>query len=110
MPATTSGAGNATSSTTATRARSSARCKGRWRAETDSGFQQNLAPDLHREIHRQAADADGRPGVPPDVWPEDVDDEIAEAVNDDMVLIEVQTGSYLGEDDIIRYEDVYARK
>ncbi|WGH80198.1 mannose-1-phosphate guanylyltransferase/mannose-6-phosphate isomerase [Jannaschia ovalis] len=28
----------------------------------------------------------------------------------DMVLIEVQTGSYLGEDDITRYEDVYARK
>jgi mannose-1-phosphate guanylyltransferase / mannose-6-phosphate isomerase len=27
-----------------------------------------------------------------------------------MVLIEVQTGSYLGEDDIVRYEDVYARK
>ena len=27
----------------------------------------------------------------------------------DMVLIEVQTGSYLGEDDIIRYEDKYAR-
>lgn len=26
-----------------------------------------------------------------------------------MVMIEVQTGSYLGEDDIIRYEDVYAR-
>lgn len=26
-----------------------------------------------------------------------------------MVLIEVQTGSYLGEDDIIRYEDKYAR-
>lgn len=26
-----------------------------------------------------------------------------------MMLIEVQTGSYLGEDDIIRYEDVYAR-
>ncbi len=26
-----------------------------------------------------------------------------------MVLIEVQTGPYLGEDDIIRYEDVYAR-
>ncbi len=26
-----------------------------------------------------------------------------------MVLIEVQTGSYLGEDDIIRYEDAYAR-
>ncbi|WP_421694067.1 mannose-1-phosphate guanylyltransferase/mannose-6-phosphate isomerase [Aestuariivirga sp.] len=28
---------------------------------------------------------------------------------DPMVLIEVQTGSYLGEDDITRYEDVYAR-
>jgi len=27
----------------------------------------------------------------------------------DMVLIEVQTGTYLGEDDIVRYEDVYAR-
>ncbi len=26
-----------------------------------------------------------------------------------MVLIEVQTGSYLGEDDIIRYDDIYAR-
>ncbi len=26
-----------------------------------------------------------------------------------MVLIEVQTGAYLGEDDIIRYEDAYAR-
>ena len=26
-----------------------------------------------------------------------------------MVLIEVQTGSYLGEDDIVRYEDVFAR-
>lgn len=27
-----------------------------------------------------------------------------------MVLIEVQTGTYFGEDDIIRYEDVYARQ
>lgn len=27
-----------------------------------------------------------------------------------MVLIEVQTGVYLGEDDIIRYEDVYSRQ
>lgn len=26
-----------------------------------------------------------------------------------MVLIEVQTGSYLAEDDIVRYEDIYAR-
>lgn len=26
-----------------------------------------------------------------------------------MVLIEVQTGTYLGEDDIIRYEDIYSR-
>ena len=28
----------------------------------------------------------------------------------DMVLIEVQTGTYFGEDDIVRYEDVYARE
>lgn len=27
-----------------------------------------------------------------------------------MTLIEIQTGSYLGEDDIVRYEDIYARK
>ncbi|MDP4759901.1 MAG: cupin domain-containing protein, partial [Schleiferiaceae bacterium] len=27
-----------------------------------------------------------------------------------MVLIEVQTGAYLEEDDIIRYEDIYSRK
>jgi mannose-1-phosphate guanylyltransferase / mannose-6-phosphate isomerase len=27
----------------------------------------------------------------------------------DLHLIEVQSGSYLGEDDITRYEDVYAR-
>ena len=27
----------------------------------------------------------------------------------DLRLIEVQTGAYLGEDDIIRYEDVYDR-
>lgn len=27
-----------------------------------------------------------------------------------MVLIEVQTGSYFGEDDIIRYDDIYARQ
>jgi mannose-6-phosphate isomerase-like protein (cupin superfamily) len=26
-----------------------------------------------------------------------------------VVLIEVQTGAYLGEDDIIRYDDIYAR-
>lgn len=26
-----------------------------------------------------------------------------------MVLIEVQTGTYLGEDDIVRYDDIYAR-
>ena len=28
---------------------------------------------------------------------------------EDLEIIEVQTGSYLGEDDIIRYDDVYAR-
>ena len=27
-----------------------------------------------------------------------------------LILIEVQTGVYLGEDDIIRYEDIYSRK
>jgi mannose-6-phosphate isomerase-like protein (cupin superfamily) len=27
-----------------------------------------------------------------------------------MVLIEVQIGTYLGEDDIVRYEDRYARQ
>ena len=27
----------------------------------------------------------------------------------DLVMIEVQSGSYLGEDDIVRFEDVYGR-
>jgi mannose-6-phosphate isomerase-like protein (cupin superfamily) len=27
-----------------------------------------------------------------------------------ILLVEVQIGSYLGEDDIIRYEDIYSRK
>jgi mannose-1-phosphate guanylyltransferase/mannose-6-phosphate isomerase len=27
-----------------------------------------------------------------------------------LIIIEVQIGSYLGEDDIIRYEDIYSRK
>ena len=27
-----------------------------------------------------------------------------------LTLIEVQSGSYLGEDDIIRYDDIYGRK
>jgi len=27
-----------------------------------------------------------------------------------LEIIEVQTGSYLGEDDIVRYEDKYGRK
>ena len=26
-----------------------------------------------------------------------------------LILIEVQSGSYLGEDDIIRFEDIYGR-
>ena len=29
--------------------------------------------------------------------------------NDDLILIEIQTGTYLGEDDIQRFEDVYNR-
>ncbi|MDR0571693.1 MAG: mannose-1-phosphate guanylyltransferase/mannose-6-phosphate isomerase, partial [Rickettsiales bacterium] len=28
----------------------------------------------------------------------------------DVVFIEVQNGDYLGEDDIVRYEDTYGRK
>jgi mannose-6-phosphate isomerase-like protein (cupin superfamily) len=31
------------------------------------------------------------------------------AGTEEVHLIEVQTGDYLGEDDIIRYDDVYAR-
>ena len=30
--------------------------------------------------------------------------------NENVVFIEVQNGDYLGEDDIIRYEDIYGRK
>lgn len=34
---------------------------------------------------------------------------IANQYSDDVIIVEVQTGSYLGEDDIIRYEDDYNR-
>jgi len=34
---------------------------------------------------------------------------LANLGDEDLVIIEVQTGSYLGEDDIVRYEDVYGR-
>ena len=31
------------------------------------------------------------------------------AGSEELILIEVQCGSYLGEDDIVRYEDIYGR-
>ena len=34
---------------------------------------------------------------------------LANETDDPLIVIEVQTGSYLGEDDIIRYEDIYNR-
>ena len=34
---------------------------------------------------------------------------LANMGTEDLVIIEVQTGSYLGEDDIVRFEDVYGR-
>jgi mannose-6-phosphate isomerase-like protein (cupin superfamily) len=33
----------------------------------------------------------------------------AEGADDDLVFIEIQTGEYLGEDDIVRYEDDFGR-
>lgn len=34
---------------------------------------------------------------------------LANQTDDELVIIEVQTGSYVGEDDIVRFEDVYGR-
>ncbi len=34
---------------------------------------------------------------------------IENPATDDLVFVEVQTGTYLGEDDIVRYEDDYRR-
>lgn len=34
---------------------------------------------------------------------------LSNAAAEDLVIIEVQTGSYLGEDDIVRFEDTYGR-
>jgi mannose-1-phosphate guanylyltransferase len=34
---------------------------------------------------------------------------LANQTNEELVIIEVQTGSYVGEDDIVRFEDVYGR-
>jgi mannose-6-phosphate isomerase-like protein (cupin superfamily) len=30
--------------------------------------------------------------------------------NDPLEIIEIQTGTYFGEDDIVRFEDMYGRK
>ncbi len=35
---------------------------------------------------------------------------LANETDQDVELIEVQTGSYLGEDDIVRFEDIYGRE
>ena len=37
-------------------------------------------------------------------------DRIENKSKKDLVMIEVQSGEYLGEDDIIRFDDVYGRK
>ena len=34
---------------------------------------------------------------------------LANMTNDDLEIIEVQLGDYLGEDDIERFEDIYGR-
>ena len=34
---------------------------------------------------------------------------LSNAGEEELIIIEVQSGSYLGEDDIIRYEDKYGR-
>ena len=34
---------------------------------------------------------------------------LTNAAHDDLIIIEIQTGVYLGEDDIIRYSDLYSR-
>jgi mannose-6-phosphate isomerase-like protein (cupin superfamily) len=41
--------------------------------------------------------------------PLEVNHRLANEGEDPLVLIEVQCGAYLGEDDIVRYEDVYGR-
>jgi len=34
---------------------------------------------------------------------------VSNLTNDDLIIIEVQSGDYVGEDDIVRYEDTYGR-
>ncbi|MEI8360602.1 MAG: phosphomannose isomerase type II C-terminal cupin domain [bacterium] len=36
--------------------------------------------------------------------------QLANDADSELIIIEVQTGTYLGEDDIVRYEDIYGRK
>ena len=35
---------------------------------------------------------------------------LSNAGEEELIIIEVQSGSYLGEDDIIRFQDIYGRK
>ena len=46
--------------------------------------------DLHREVHGQAADADCGTRMAADIGPEDIQDQVAETVNYNVMLIEVR--------------------
>ena len=41
--------------------------------------------------------------------PQGIKHRLSNAGEEELIIIEVQSGSYLGEDDIIRYEDKYGR-
>jgi hypothetical protein len=49
----------------------------------------DFASDLDRNVERQLGHANGTPGVSPDGWTEDLDDEIGEAVYDAWLPVEV---------------------
>ena len=62
----------------------------------------------HRAGHLRRQDFPGL-GEPVDLHPAGVQHRLENPGLVDLEMIEVQSGSYLGEDDIVRFEDVYGR-
>lgn len=89
------------------------------RIEVETGQRLSLQSHAHRAEHwvvvsgQALVTVDGHEGrlaaghhahIPPGAR-----HRLANRGDEQLVLIEVQTGSYLGEDDIVRYEDDYSR-
>ena len=87
--------------------------------EVNSGASLSLQKHFHRSEHWVVVDGTAKVeidnnekiiGSNESVYiPLGVKHRLSNPTNDTLTLIEIQSGSYLGEDDIVRFEDKYGR-